>query len=569
MRSLWGLAAVSVLVFSIGVVLAATSLTQRSSESAVKQAWQRHRDESRATPEEAYRQDRFRAIQGRITNTLGEPIIGAIVRCSRVDRMLDLARLGALTNSKWYVPIEATAVAGADGTYSFPHLPVGAYSFFYSAPGAAPASKDLIVVQDGLGADLAVKLERPGVLRVGFDAPAKAPRVLTLVPHRWWPELPTAVIAKGEKSASFSGLGGPLRRGLIVASQDETDTTWRVVGRFDLDVSNESKLSRSAPPASIFDLPEAAGLGSWSGFSQPAERVFYAAISPIALLWPRAPGRLGFPESHGRLSGVRIAETPAREARGFGPQAFLPVLADSPEGGTWFGWASDASEFEFMGLPAGPYRVRALDVFGKPTFARGIHIRPGSTAKLSEGPWTKPEIDEPDAREIMGTVRWESGAPVARAVVFVQHAGNFRLFLRRIESDENGFFRVGGVPGDALYFAFAIPSGDDEAMREFGYFSIGTLKREAWRDLTVHPHRVVGQLNNITAEIPLQLIEQAPTGDRVVWSFRTDPSGRFTIANVPHGRYCVQTSAGEGVGFARSLTLEIGDGRPDENVRWP
>jgi hypothetical protein len=91
-------------------------------------------------------------------------------------------------------------------------------------------------VQDGLGAQLNVTLERPAILRVTLmPAPVRsvvmnahgrklsatrepAPARLYLIPHRWWPALATAVVPPGRSSVEFRGIGGPLRKGLIAAS---------------------------------------------------------------------------------------------------------------------------------------------------------------------------------------------------------------------------------------------------------------------------------------------------------------------------------------------------------------
>ena len=76
-------------------------------------------------------------------------------------------------------------------------------------------------------------------------------------------------------------------------------------------------------------------------------------------------------------------------------------------------WTSEASEFEVGGLPAGTYRARALDLFGRVTFASGAHVDSAQTSIEATRLWAKVDLDEPDSREVMGFVRWESGAPAA------------------------------------------------------------------------------------------------------------------------------------------------------------
>ena len=59
-----------------------------------------------------------------------------------------------------------------------------------------------------------------------------------------------------------------------------------------------------------------------------------------------------------------------------------------------------------------------------------------------------------------GFVRWESGVPAQKAEVYIQHAGNFRRYLQRAETDANGYFKCAGVPGGEPYIAFAVPRGE-------------------------------------------------------------------------------------------------------------
>ncbi len=477
------------------LMLATTALVVASITSETKnpnslRIWREHHERCLTTPDGSYQYDRFRAIKGRITDPDGKPVTGAMVRCSRVMDLSQLAKIGDLSDSKWVVPIHAEMRAASDGRYSFPHLPLGAYTFFYSAPGLGPAVKDLIVVQDGLGAVLDITLEQPRTLRVHPDAGFDPRSRLSLVPYRWWPELPAADIDPATGKAEFADLGGPFRQGLIVATSGSN--AWRVVGRYDLNDSEEAAIGPS-PPASILDLGEAARLEPWGDFTSPEFRSFYAAMSPIALLWGDPTGDGPFVAAMADFV-AKVQGDGVGSARGFGPHPFLPLLIESRAGIVRLGWASDSSEFTFPNLSVGPHRVRSLDLFGKPTFDRGFYVAAGATAKLAEGIWTKPDFAEANSREIMGFVRWEGGLPASRAVVFVQHRGNFRLYLRRVEADENGFFRVSDVPGDEMYFAFAVPPGEDMAARQFTYFKALSTQREVWCDLTLHGHRVVGQL---------------------------------------------------------------------------
>jgi hypothetical protein len=170
---------------------------------------------------------------------------------------------------------------------------------------------------------------------------------------------------------------------------------------------------------------------------------------------------------------------------------------------------------------------------------------------------------------VMGFVRWEGGLPAQKAAVFMQNIHNFRKFIRRVEADEQGFFRFSDVPGDEPYFIFAVPSGDDNAVRGFEYFGIAAQQREVWRVLTLHPHRVVGNSpEGMSANDLFQLVLIDRNGERLLWTFHAGETARFSLTNVPHGRYRVQVSSGEGGQIARSLPFEVGDGQSQTTIRW-
>jgi hypothetical protein len=301
-------------------VLVSLSIAQASG-SRSNAVWRKHHEDSHKLPDELFHRDRFRAIRGRVSDEDGKPVPGALIRCVRLESLVELARAGVPSASKWTLPIEAETTTNEQGRYEFPHLSVGGRTFFYSAPGRdlAPAIKDVVVVQDGLGAQLDVTLARPAVLRVKLE-PARMPslamrgadrlirdrarqpfpRRLHLIPQRWWPSLPTAFVTQVEHSkelqsphsplstahSEFRGLGGPLRKGLIAVSGPEESAPLRVVGRYDLDQSAEAIITGVTTAVSQFALPEAAGIESWSFPMRASHRLFYAAMSPIALFWP-------------------------------------------------------------------------------------------------------------------------------------------------------------------------------------------------------------------------------------------------------------------------------------------
>jgi hypothetical protein len=321
-------------------------------------------------------------------------------------------------------------------------------------------------------------------------------------------------------------------------------------------------------------LPEAAGIEPWSFPVRANQRLFYSVLSPIALFWPIVgedqPLRFVQPSDPVSPIVLKLPTSGASSVRGFAPHPFLPVLVESRSGGSWLGWTNDASEYEVGGLPAGSFRVRALDLFGTVTFASGASVHDGLTIS-PERLWAKVDLQEPESREVMGFVRWENGAPAARAVVFMQNTYDFRKFVRRVVADEHGFFRFAGVAGDEPYFVFALPPGEEGAIRLFEYFGAASYQREIWRSLALHPHKVVGSLpDGLPTETLLQLVRIDGNAERSPWSFRAGVDGRFTIANVPDGLYRVQAPPrqGGGQGVARSAPFAVGDGRPETTLRW-
>lgn len=523
------------------IAIAAVAIFRTDRASSGDATWQAHREWCRSLPEELYHQDRWRAVRGYVTDHEGQPIEGVHVQCINLDAILALARRGMPAPDAWQDLVEAETSTDARGHYEFPHLPIGARTFCYSADGRAPAVQELIVVQDGVGARLDVKLEAPRILSVEFVEPADAGVRLSLIPFRWWPEPISQDVASGDDAATFTGLGGPFQKGLI-AVVTEGSVEWRVVGRYDIDESATASISPGddaeptrfplleleclRPFPSTPSPSEGEGRGEdspWADQLTAAHRLFYATISPTALFW----------------SNVPPPETPSAGTstiRGFGPNPFLPVLVESESGDAWFGLTSDASEFEFSGLPPGYYRMRTWRYFGQQTFSRGVFVRPNAIGEVRTGIYEHIDFDELRSREVMGFVVWENAEPAKNTQVFMQDATNFRRFLQRVTTDEHGFFRVPNVPADAPYFMFALPADDRTAIKNFVHPTFESSRREVWQGLTVFPHRVVGEL----ADAPgaqIDLFRQDAGADRVVWTFYADNVGKFEISNVPHGIY--------------------------------
>ena len=127
----WGsdfLSSRALMAFSIAVtllltVLVALSLAHTRREHSYA-AWRRHHEECQRLPEGLYHRDRFCAISGRVTDEEGKPIREALVRCVKLESLLELAKAGTPSPTTWAVPIEAGTTTNDEGRYEFPHLPV-------------------------------------------------------------------------------------------------------------------------------------------------------------------------------------------------------------------------------------------------------------------------------------------------------------------------------------------------------------------------------------------------------------------------------------------------------------
>ena len=337
------------------LALVAFSLAHSNSKGAgvSNAAWAKHRAEIRKLPEGAYHLDRFRAIRGRVTDADGKPVAGALVRCAKVESLVELAKGGTPASSGWTIPIEVETSTGEDGSYEFTHLPVGARTFFYSAPGRelAPAIKDLIVVQDGLGAQLDATLARPAKLLVRLKAPAKTAMRLYLVPQRWWPSLETATVPPTWRATEFRRLGGPFRKGLIATAGPGDASPLKIVGRYDLDRSAEVVLSGYEIPVLRYELPEAAGLEPWRFEPSTEERMFYAAMSPVALFWRAAP--FGWPSWLRMPSFLSSAASPSKiceAARRRNCPRLRPAPVSAGSGRVAHGWPKAGVDQRSLGV---------------------------------------------------------------------------------------------------------------------------------------------------------------------------------------------------------------------------
>lgn len=559
--------AAAVLLGLIGVAM----VQAFSASDAVGAFWRRHREACLQLPADLFHIDRARAVRGVVRGPDGKPVVGALVRCLPIAEMLRLTRSDSLTPNLWSNLVETETRTDAEGNYEFPRLSEGCRTLCVSAERFAPEVQSLVLVQDGAGARLDFKLTAPRTLRVRLIDADAGPRRIGVVPYRWWPELVSKDLAAGETLIEFPALGGPYEKGLICLFDPGAPLSkCRMKVPYDLNRSGEVTVScTKEEDASPHDVPEAESVLSWGPEPSEASRQFFGMLTPLALLWRATPRDIAEHDIAEHAEQSRVADDAPRVLRGYGGGPFLPVLIESREGGAWLEWTSSASEFELSGVPAGLYRVRSMQTLGKVSFARGLVASSPGLNELKSVANRPIELDDPGSREVMGTVRWEDGRPAPRAIVFLQDTTDFRRYLQRQDTNENGYFTFADVPANGAYVAFAQPANDASAMKNFSYCTLGASPRESWIDLSLSPHRIVGTVPGGGGRRRVELLREEPGREpSVVWSVETDAKQRFEVGNVAHGRYLVR-ARGEGPAAADITSLAcVIEKNVTVEVRW-
>lgn len=558
------LLALAILTLIVGVRVVAAI----GAPDLVAETWKEHREACLQLPEEKLHHDRARAVRGVVHGPDGKPVSGALVQCIGLPSLLKLAQSSPPTPEPWSHLVQTQARTDPQGRFEFPHLVVGCRVFCASVPGLAPDVQSLILTQDGSGARIDFDLQESKKLRLQFKEANNRPRRVHLVPYRWWPELPSHDLAVGQGEVEFSGLGGPFARGLVVVSESDERPTWKPVAAFDLDRSASMTVSfASEYVVTVADVPEAASVHAWREGPSEASRLFFCTLTPVSLFW--TPNSLP-PQGGTGKSLLHAANWDARREtgglRGYGSGPFMPVLIESQDGRSWLTWTSEASEFELPEVPAGVYRARTMNSFGRVSFARALVASPSEVGEFQSRIGEPIELDKPSSREVMGVVRWENGTPGDGAVVYLQDAFDFRRFLKRVVADKHGFYSIPGVPS-GRYIAFALPPKEEYAMKPLLYPVVKPHPREAWLDFTLSPHRVVGQVPGSEPANHIDLVRLEPRGGvRIVCSVIPDQEGRFEITNVPHGQYYVVRVRGKTRTASDSFVVER---EVVANVRWP
>lgn len=535
MRS-WFVAAIISCVSIVAVALIALDDVQSSlsGRSEMQTYWKRHREECLKTPLSEYTKDRSRALRGVVRNAQGEPVADASVLCLSLPLLHVFVSQSQFSTDGWKGLVEVETRTDAHGRYVFPNLDVGTRTICVDAKGYAPATENMITVEDGMAPRVDVHLEPPKTLRVRSEPAAGKELRVCLLSNQWWPEPMLAVTTGGV--AQFDRLGDAFSRGIVLVESSAEESGWVPAASYDLAIANEIVVTPGAPfEASPENLPEIASMQFPERPLDEATRKFFALHSPMALAWST---------TEAEIADADLGNSKSGDLSGFAGGAFLPVLLTPQDGGpSQLTFSSEASQYEVMNIPAGMYRVRGYQRRGSFTFARTAVVRPGMKTRLESGLTEEIDFEEENEYEIQGMVTAANGQPIQNAAVVVQDVQNFRSFLEQAKTDEMGFFSVAKVRPGRRYFAFATPPNAQNAVRNFSYFMVSGDLREVFVDLKLYENRVVGRLPSLIQADHLELVEEDSSdgGGSFLWKFTPDERGAFLVENVPPGSYFVRT----------------------------
>lgn len=528
-----------------------------AARDAMRAHWKQHREECLRTPIAEYTKDRSRALRGVVRSSSGEPVSGAVVRCLSLPVLMQFVSQPGFDPDAWKDFIETETYTDEDGRYTFPYLEIGTRTICVDADGYAPTTRNMVTVQDGMGPRIDLVLEPIESLKLTLDAPAPQDIMVCVVPFQWWPELMHGAKADANGVVTFPRVGGAFRKGIVMLSSSADDSGWKPAATFDVERNTEiivSLQSEFAP--SPGDLPEI-GQIEYSDTVEDATRQFYALLTPMALMW-KTTNPVDQPTEPDGDTRARLY--------GFASGPLLPVLLTRAEGGGYLTLSSGASEFDVTGIRSGTYRLRAYHRRGYLSYSRGAIVRAGSSTMLKTGLRERIDFEDDKDFEIQGVVTWPGGEPAVKAKVVVQDIQNFRRFLKKATTDENGFFRVPNVYPDRTYVMFALPADATNAVRNFSSKTVVAGNRESWVELSLHNNTLSGTSPQGGEKEPLELVQKYPDGkERSLWKFSTKQGGRFSLSNIRQGNYVIRSRGS--INF-RSRVVNVEDDQPPAKVVW-
>ncbi|MEW6744614.1 MAG: carboxypeptidase-like regulatory domain-containing protein [Planctomycetota bacterium] len=441
---------------------------------------------------EVFTRDRANVLSGIATDASGHGVPRCRVDVIDVGVLMAALRSGALPDA-WSadhsIPIEASTRTDADGGYAFRGLSYGLKLLTFRDESGRLGRRDNVVLAEGLGAWYQdAELEAPHVIERQLLDDAGAPisgAYVAAVPSRWWTEMPW----------SLSDHEGRVRLSVPATESSPTLVMQRT----------------SESPLEIVEEPPHRTTGS-------------DPLDPRDVFLGHARDALVV-DCEGDAPAPVIAERP-----------YLPLYVTG-EKSTFVCFADAAAEVRppLERLAPGPYELRLALPGGGRSRARGLF-----SGVTSAEPVIFDARDRPLVRgvsDIYGFVTGPGGLAVHRAQVTGQSLDPERWYLKRVETDEQGFYRLDGTPQGASFALFARGFNDEHAIKNF-HFITASEEQGTRLDLVLHQGAVSVTGAEEDEEIRL-FTEPSPGEEELLWTCAADEHGCARMNNVPHGAYRV------------------------------
>jgi len=253
----------------------------------------------------------------------------------------------------------------------------------------------------------------------------------------------------------------------------------------------------------------------------------YAPIEDSTALTPTGGPRTWVLSPAGSIAGALVDEN------GLGVGSAKVRLLDRLRGRTVEGVTDASGTFRLDGLALGSWRVEIEPVEHLSLVRDAILVEPGATTSLGA-------LRARAGSFLEGTVVGADGSPATGAEIRVREADGARRFLRSATSDENGSFRVGGLPVDSAVDLLVRPrQGTPRAFRGLGLpVKDGTFAVEG-AALVRGTVSVLGKGIPAGTQVAVSVTSSHPGFEANSGLARTAPvdlaTGAFTVLNVPVG----------------------------------
>ena len=152
----------------------------------------------------------------------------------------------------------------------------------------------------------------------------------------------------------------------------------------------------------------------------------------------------------------------------------------------------------------------------------------------------------------------------------MQDARDFRRFLRRVTTNEYGFYRFESVPGNTIYFIFATPDEAESPIRNFEYFKIEKDEREIIKNLEVFRSSIVTDMpESEYSELQLRRLNNSSDKQgRIVWWQKTENLKTIEINNLPTADYVFHGVVNSGEPIPISEVFSTEREKMTKEIQW-